>query len=133
MRWIVVALLAASACASAPAPPPACSSCPRSLDEFKTAVQAVLTETGVPGAGIALVRQSGVEWAGGVGLADRDRGTPVTADTHFRAGSISKTFIAMALVQLSETTDLDLDAPIVGGRASESTSSTRGRRPTRSA
>ena len=75
-------------------------------------MQAVLSETGVPGAGIALVRQSGVEWAGGVGLADRDRGTPVTADTHFRAGSISKTFIAMALVQLSETIDLDLDAPV---------------------
>ena len=34
---------------------------PRSVDEFKTAVQAVLSETGVPGAGIALVRQSGVD------------------------------------------------------------------------
>ena len=75
-------------------------------------MQAVLNETGVPGAGIALVRQSGVEWAGGIGLADRDRGTPVTSDTHFRAGSISKTFIAMALVQLYETTDLDLDTPV---------------------
>ncbi len=124
MRWIVVALLAASACAP---PPPADLSAgasakveagvgreggPRSLDEFKTAVQAVLSETGVPGAGIALVRLSGVEWAGGIGLADRDGGTPVTADTHFRAGSISKTLIAMALVQLSETTDLDLDSPV---------------------
>jgi CubicO group peptidase (beta-lactamase class C family) len=75
-------------------------------------VQEVLRDTGVPGAGIALVRQSGVEWAGGIGLADRDRGTPVTADTHFRAGSVSKTFVAMALVQLSEDTDLDLDAPV---------------------
>jgi CubicO group peptidase (beta-lactamase class C family) len=114
---MVLALLAASACASPPASParPALAEggpAPQSLDEFKTAVQAVLSETGVPGAGIALVRQSAVEWAGGVGLADRDRGTPVTADTHFRAGSISKTFIAMALVQLYETTDLDLDAPV---------------------
>ena len=107
---MVLAALAVSAC-SAPAPLPA-PPVPRTLDEFKTAVQAVLNETGVPGAGIALVRQSGVEWAGGIGLADRDRRTPVTADTHFRAGSISKTFIAMALVQLSETTDLDLDAPV---------------------
>lgn len=113
MRWMVLALLAASACASRPtqSSTPA-GPAPRSIDEFKTAVQAVLSETGVPGAGIALVRQAGVEWAGGIGLADRDRGTPVTADTHFRAGSISKTFIAMALVQLSETIDLDLDAPV---------------------
>lgn len=110
---MVLALLAASACASRPSPSaPSAGPAPHSLDEFKTAVQAVLNETGVPGAGIALVRQSGVEWAGGIGLADRDRGTPVTAETHFRAGSISKTFIAMALVQLYETTDLDLDAPV---------------------
>ncbi|MGE0863497.1 MAG: serine hydrolase domain-containing protein [Vicinamibacterales bacterium] len=85
---------------------------PKSVDEFRAAVQKVLDDTGVPGAGLALVRQSGVEWAGGVGLADRDRRTPVTADTHFRAGSISKTFVAMALVQLSEDGDLDLDTPI---------------------
>jgi len=85
---------------------------PKTLDEFKSAVQKVLDETGVPGAGLALVRTAGVEWAGGVGLADRDRRTPVTADTHFRAGSISKTFIAIALVQLYEDDELDIDAPV---------------------
>ena len=85
---------------------------PTTVDQFRSAVQKVLVDTGVPGAGLALVRQAGVEWAGGVGLADRDRRTPVTGDTHFRAGSISKTFIAMALVQLSEDGDLDLDTPL---------------------
>lgn len=113
MRWMVFALLATAACTAAPAvseppSPPA----PTSVEEFRSAVQVVLSETGVPGAGIALVRQSGVEWAGGVGLADRDLETPVTADTHFRAGSISKTFVAMALVQLSEDDALDLDSPV---------------------
>ena len=86
---------------------------PKSLDEFKTAVQKVLDDTGVPGAGIALVRLGGVEWAGGVGVADREARTPVTADTHFRAGSISKTFIAAALVQLYEDGEIDLNAPVV--------------------
>lgn len=85
---------------------------PKTIDEFKAAAQKVLDETGVPGAGIALVRLDGVEWAGGVGFADRDAKTPVTAETHFRAGSISKTFIAMALVQLSEDGDIDLDAQV---------------------
>ena len=85
---------------------------PKTIDEFKAAVQKVLDDTGVPGAGIALVRLDGVEWAGGVGYADRDAKTPVTADTHFRAGSISKTFVAAALVQLYEDGDLDLDAPV---------------------
>lgn len=86
---------------------------PRTVEEFRTAVQAVLSDTGVPGAGIALVRASGVEWAGGIGVADRATNTPVTADTHFRAGSISKTFIASALVQLYLDGDIDLDTPVL--------------------
>lgn len=85
---------------------------PKSLDEFKAAVQTVLDDTGVPGAGIALVRLNGVEWAGGIGYADRDARTPVTADTRFRAGSISKTFVAIALVQLYEDGEVDLDTPV---------------------
>ena len=66
----------------------------------------------MPGAGIALVRLGGVEWAGGIGFADRDRAVPVTADTHFRVGSISKTFVAIALVQQYGDDKLDLEAPV---------------------
>lgn len=111
MRVFVSLAVAAAWCVGVTAQTPG-DPWPKSVGEFRAAVQKVLDETGVPGAGLALVRRSGVEWAGGVGLADRDRGTPVTADTHFRAGSISKTFVAMALVQLSEDGDLDLDTPI---------------------
>lgn len=85
---------------------------PQSLQDFQTATSRVLEESGVPGAGIALVRADGVEWVGGVGFADRDAKTPVSADTHFRVGSISKTFIAMALVQLSEDGTVDLNSPV---------------------
>jgi CubicO group peptidase (beta-lactamase class C family) len=85
---------------------------PQTLDEFRTQAARVLEETGVPGAGLALVRQNGVEWEGGVGYADRERRTPVTADTGFRVGSISKTFVAIGLVQLSEDGLLDLETPV---------------------
>lgn len=102
-----VADAAAQALPAAPQDP-----APETLDAFREAVARVLEETGVPGAGIALVRADGIEWAGGVGLADRDRGMPVTADTHFRAGSVSKTFVAMALVQMSEEGLIDLEAPL---------------------
>ena len=104
--------LAAAASMSPRAQEAAASPPPRTLDEFKTAVQRVLDDTGVPGAGIALVRLGGVEWAGGVGYADRDAKTAVTADTHFRAGSISKTFVASALVQMYEDGEIDLNAPV---------------------
>jgi CubicO group peptidase (beta-lactamase class C family) len=87
---------------------------PATLDEFRSAVERVLRENGVPGAGISLVRTNGVEWEGGVGFADRDRQTPVTADTHFRVGSISKTFVAMAIVQMYFDDRVGLDDTVAG-------------------
>jgi CubicO group peptidase (beta-lactamase class C family) len=104
-------LLVTTGCAQPPPPvsPPAA---PESLEAFTAAAARILEEAAVPGAGIALVRAGGVEWAGGIGLADREQRTPVTADTHFRAGSISKTFVAMSLVQQYEDGELDLDAPV---------------------
>jgi CubicO group peptidase (beta-lactamase class C family) len=105
-------LLGAVPLAAQPGPDPHRDPTPQTLEAFKAAAERVLQETGVPGAGLALVHASGLEWAGGIGFADRDLKTPVTADTHFRAGSISKTFVALALVQMSEDDLLDLDAPV---------------------
>jgi CubicO group peptidase (beta-lactamase class C family) len=112
-----LAIAAIGVCSALAAPPVARAQAdtdphPRTVEEFRLAVRQVLSETGVPGAGLALVRMSGVEWAGGVGLADRENNTPVTADTHFRAGSISKTFIASALVQMYLDDEIELDAPV---------------------
>ena len=45
------------------------------------------------------------------GLADIASGTPVTQDTVFRIGSITKTFTAIAVLQLCEQGLVDLDAP----------------------
>jgi CubicO group peptidase (beta-lactamase class C family) len=111
-RTFPALVLAATAFTGLEAQAPPADPHPTTVDEFKAAVQKVLDDTGIPGAGLALVRLDGVEWAGGVGFADRDAKTPVTADTHFRAGSISKTFIAGALVQMYEDGELDLDTPI---------------------
>ncbi|MEZ5287104.1 MAG: serine hydrolase domain-containing protein [Vicinamibacterales bacterium] len=108
----IALLLAAAACSGAPGGGSEPPSAPADLDQFRTEATRILERAGVPGAGLALVRAGGVEWAGGIGLADRDRRTPVTADTHFRVGSISKTFVAVALVQQYEDGALDLEAPV---------------------
>jgi len=112
MRSIVLAALLAVVCVTGGAQQPDQDPFPKTVEDFRTAVQKVLSDTGVPGAGLALVRMSGVEWAGGVGLADREKHLPVTADTHFRAGSISKSFIASAIVQMYLDDEIDLDTPI---------------------
>ncbi|MEZ5418972.1 MAG: serine hydrolase domain-containing protein [Vicinamibacterales bacterium] len=108
----VVALAAMAACGPPPPAVQVADSTPGTLDGFRESAARILEETRVPGAGIALVRAGGIEWAGGLGWADRDARRPVDADTLFRVGSISKTFVALALVQLYEEGRLDLDAPI---------------------
>ena len=85
---------------------------PRTLDELKARIAGVLARTHVPGVGLALVTRDRVLWAGGVGLADRDAGRPVTADTMFRVGSITKSFVSLALVKLSEEGRISLDARV---------------------
>lgn len=109
---LVLGLLVTAAACASQAPSPVRDPAPATLEAFKAAAERVLEEARVPGAGIALVRADGIEWAGGLGWADRDARRPVDADTLFRAGSISKTFVALALVQLYEDGRLDLDAPV---------------------
>ena len=46
------------------------------------------------------------------GLADREKGTPVTLDTQFRVGSMNKMFTSVATLQLVEAGKLALDDPI---------------------
>src|SRR6476620_6362244 len=70
------------------------------LDEVRAKVAQILDEEHVPGAGLALVDAHGVVWAGGVGVADRATRAPVTAQTRFRAASVTKSFIALAVMQL---------------------------------
>ena len=66
-----------------------------------------------PSAGLAagVVRDGGLEWFMGRGVADVGSKTPVTKDTVFRIGSITKTFTAIAVMQLYERGLVDLDAP----------------------
>jgi len=46
------------------------------------------------------------------GLADRETGAPITADTQFRYGSMGKMLTAVAALRLAQDGKLDLDAPI---------------------
>jgi CubicO group peptidase (beta-lactamase class C family) len=81
---------------------------PKSIPELQAAVEKVLKETKTPGTGIAIVSRDQAEWVAGIGKADVAANLPVTADTLFRLGSISKTFVAVAALQLQEEGKLKL-------------------------
>ena len=71
-----------------------------------------MAQENVPGLSIALVNGQELIWARGFGMADKAQGVPVTPNTAFRAGGISKLLTATAALQLVEQQRLGLDAPI---------------------
>jgi CubicO group peptidase (beta-lactamase class C family) len=70
----------------------------------------VLDKEHVPGAGAALVVNGEVLWCGGIGQADIAANRAASCDTEFRVGSISKTFVALALLKLQEEGKINLYA-----------------------
>lgn len=79
----------------------------RATTYIEEAAKEELRAEGVPGIAFAVVANGSVIAARGLGVADLASGAPVTADTRFQAGSISKVFTAVALLQMVEEGRLD--------------------------
>lgn len=65
----------------------------------------------IPGLAVG-VWHDGIEQTAGFGVTSVDNPLPVTPETLFQVGSISKTFTATALMMLWEAGKIDLDTPI---------------------
>ncbi len=91
--------------AAGPAPP--------GIDEAGLKVRVAGVVDRWPSAGLAagVVRGGSLEWFLGHGVANAESKEPVTQDTVFRIGSLTKTFTAIAVMQLWEQGLVDLDAP----------------------
>ncbi len=70
-------------------------------------------DAGVVGAGLVFVKGKNVEHYAGVGFADRDGKRAVDPDTIFHWASCTKTFTAIAVMQLRDRGKLALEQPIV--------------------
>lgn len=79
---------------------------------YEAWVQEQMLYRDLPGLAVAVVADQEVVWAKGFGLADRDKGTPVTARTLFRMASHTKLFTATAIMQLRDAGKLRLDDPV---------------------
>ncbi|MEV5408978.1 serine hydrolase domain-containing protein [Thermopolyspora sp. NPDC052614] len=75
----------------------------RSLDE--------IPKGGIVGA-YSAVRDGWQRWRGAAGLADLDTKRPTRPDMYHRIGSITKTFVATAVLQQVERGRIQLDAPV---------------------
>lgn len=75
-------------------------------------LQTLRQEEGIPGMSAAVVREGEVIWTGQSGLASIELEAPVTVDTKFRLGSVSKTVTATLAVRMAQAGIVDLDLPV---------------------
>ena len=73
-------------------------------------VEAERRRLGIPGVALGIVCGSEVVHLSGFGIADSS-GRSVTPQTPFGIGSITKSFTALAVMQLAEAGRLGLDTP----------------------
>lgn len=66
----------------------------------------------VPAISLALVRGTELLWAEGFGHSDQEDGTPATARTVYRAGSLAKPLTVIGALQLEEDGEIDIDQPL---------------------
>ena len=82
--------------------------------KFKKIAQKIISEMKrlqVPGVAIGIWHK-GKEYGAGFGVTSVEHPLPVTADTLFQTGSISKTFTGTVMMMLVEQGKVDLDAPV---------------------
>jgi D-alanyl-D-alanine carboxypeptidase len=87
-----------------------------SPDRAHSELQSMLDEApslGIPGISVAIATRHGLTWTGASGVANLQSAQPVTANMLFGIGSITKTFVAVVILQLVEEGRLDLqDTPV---------------------
>src|SRR6188474_2365151 len=72
-----------------------------------------MAELGAPGMTLALANRDGAMRISTYGFADTKANARVTPDTLYQIGSISKSFVALTLLQQHQDGKLDLHKPIV--------------------
>jgi CubicO group peptidase (beta-lactamase class C family) len=85
----------------------------RGIDELelKARIDEILNRHPAVGLAIGVIRDGSLDFFHGHGFANTASHTPITEDTVFRIGSLTKTFTAIAVMQLCEQGLIDLDAP----------------------
>lgn len=84
----------------------------QTIDELKAEIDSLLTKYKIPGASIAIVTKDSIIYVGGLGYANIELKTPVNENTHFRVGSITKSFVALGILKLVEEGRIDLQTPV---------------------
>lgn len=82
------------------------------IGQIEEMIAQTIEEGAVPGVAIGIVEGGELTFAQGYGKADLASDTLMTPMSLFHIASVSKTFVAAALMQLADAGMIDLDAPV---------------------
>ena len=81
-------------------------------DTVKFSIKDRMLKYNIHGISIAVVNNYEIEWAKGYGLADTAENKPVTTETLFQAGSVSKSLNALGVLKLAQENKIGLNTDI---------------------
>lgn len=84
----------------------------QTADQVDEYINAEMQKRKIPGLALAVVREGKTVKAKGYGLANVELKVPVTPDTVFKIGSVSKPIIAMGILSLVEEGRISLDGKV---------------------
>lgn len=108
--WALIALICAALTLSAHAVPGDLTA--QKIAEIDRFVEQRMEEIAIPGVAIALISEGEIVHTKGFGVSGPD-GAPVTPDSIFEVGSVTKSFTAVAILQLVDAGLITLDDPVV--------------------
>lgn len=107
----VLCLLAATSPGQTP-PAPTTDNVARLTVELEPKINDEIGKGQLPGFAIGVVKNGKLIYAKGFGVAKLGTNTPITSRSLFHMASVTKTFVATAVMQLVEQGKIDLDAPL---------------------
>ena len=110
---LVFALVIAPTGASSETAPPMARISDAAFEQhLNVLVPELLASDRIAGASVAVIRDGKVAFARGYGFADTTSKKPISAQTEFNVGSVSKTLTAWGVLKLVEAGKVDLDRPV---------------------
>ena len=84
----------------------------KTLENMDNILSEAVNEHKLPGLAVGIIKDGELLYTRGMGYVDLENRVPVTEETVFRIGSISKTFTVAGIMQLYEQGKLGLDDPV---------------------
>ena len=80
--------------------------------KLQAKMESLVKEINAPGFNVGIWIPGEGEWQNSFGVADKETAEKMSLDKHFRIGSITKTFVVTAILQLVDKGDISLDDKI---------------------